>query len=71
MLRKLEAEGKEYHIVRDLNCNLLDTDKNIHSRQLRDIMDIYQLEQIMTEPTQITTDTASLTNVLITSSSQK
>ena len=41
LLRKLEAEGKEYHIVGDLNCILLDTEKNIHSRQLTDIMDIY------------------------------
>ena len=54
MLRKLEAEGKEYHIVGDLNCNLLDTKKNVHSRQLTDIMDIYQLEQIITEPTKLT-----------------
>ena len=45
MLRKLEAGGKEHHIVGDLNCNLLDTEKNVHSRQLIDIMDIYQLEQ--------------------------
>ena len=29
-------------------------------------MDIYQLEQIMTEPTQITTDTTSLIDVFIT-----
>ena len=36
MLRELEAEGKKYHIVGDLNCNLLDQ-KNIHSRQLTDI----------------------------------
>ena len=54
MLRKLEAEGKEYHIVGDLNCNLLDTEKSVHSRQLTDIMDIYQLEQIITEPTKLT-----------------
>ena len=71
MLRKLEAEGKEYHIVGDLNCNLLDTEKNIHSRQLTDIMDIYQLEQIITEPTRITTDTASLIDIFITNSAQK
>ena len=51
MLCKLEAEGKEYHIVGDFNCNLLDTENNVHSRQLTDIMDIYQLEQIITEPT--------------------
>ena len=30
MLRKLEAEGKEYHTVGNLNCNLLDTEKNVH-----------------------------------------
>ena len=71
MLRKLEAEGKEYHIVGDLNCNLLDTEKNVHSRQLTDIMDIYQLEQIITEPTRITIDTASLIDVFITNSPLK
>ena len=70
MLRKLEAEGKEYHIAGDLNSNLLDTDKNVHSRQLTDIMEMYQLELIMTEPTQITTDMASLIDVFITNSSQ-
>ena len=71
MLRKLEAEGKEYHIVGDLNCNLLDTEKNVHSRQLTDIMDIYQLEQIITEPTRITIDAASLIDVFITNSPLK
>ena len=71
MLRKLEAEGKEYHIVGDLNCNLLDTEKNVHSRQLTDIMDIYQLEQIITEPTRIKIDTASLIDVFITNSPLK
>ena len=71
MLRKLEAEGKEYHIVGDLNCNLLDTEKNVHSRQRTDIMDIYQLEQIITEPTRITIDTASLIDVFITNTPLK
>ena len=49
----------------DLNCNLLDTEKNVHSQQLTDIMDIYQLEQILTEPTRITIDTASLIDAFI------
>ena len=65
MLRKLEAEGEECHVVGDLNCNLLDTEKNVHSRQLTDIMDIYQLEQIITKPTRITIDTASLIDVYL------
>ena len=55
----------------DLNCSLLDTEKNVHSQQLTDIMDIYQLKQIITEPTRITTNTASLIDVFITNSPQK
>ena len=71
MIRKLEAEDKEYHIVGDLNCNLLEVEKNVHSKRLLDIMDIYQLEQIITEPTQVTTETTSLIDVFITNIPQK
>ena len=35
------------------------------------MMDIYQLEQIITEPTQITIDTASLIDIFITNSPLK
>ena len=52
MIRNLEAEDKEYHIVGNLNCNLLEAEKNVDGKRLIDIMDIYQLEQIITEPTE-------------------
>jgi hypothetical protein len=35
-------------------------------KRLIDIMDIYQLEQIITEPTRVTIDTLSLIDVFIT-----
>ena len=54
-----------------MNCNLLDTEKNVHSRLLADIMDIYQLQQIITEPRRITTDMVYLFDVFITNSLQK
>jgi hypothetical protein len=71
MIRNLEAEDKEYHIVGDLNCNLLEAEKNVHSKRFIDIMDIYQLEQIITEPTRVTIDTSSLIDVFITNIPQK
>ena len=71
MIPKLEAEGKEHHIVGDLNCNLLDTEKNVYGRQLIDIREIYQFEQVITESIRITTDTASLIGVFISNNPQK
>ena len=71
MIRNLEAEDKEYHIVGDINCNLLLAEKNVHSKRLIDIMDIYQLEEIITEPTRVTIDTSSLIDVFITNINQK
>ena len=71
MIRLLEAEGKEYHIVGDMNCNLLDTELNAHSRRLVDIMDIYQLKQIIKEPTRVTNNTSSLIDLFVTNNPQK
>ena len=66
LIRNPEAEDKEYQIVGDLNCNLLDVQNNANSRRLMDIMDVYQLKQIITEPTRITNYSQSLIDVFIT-----
>lgn len=54
-----------------MNCNLLEVEKNAHSKRLLDIIDIYQLEQIISEPTRVTTETTSLIDVFITNIPQK
>ena len=54
MIRLFEEEEKKYHIVGDMNCNLLDIELKAHSRRLVDIMDIYLLKQIIKEPTRVT-----------------
>ena len=71
LIRNLEAEDKEYQIVGDLNCNLLDVQNNANSRRLMDIMDVYQLKQIITEPTRITNYSQSLIDVFITNNPHK
>ena len=71
LIRNLEAEDKEYQIVGDLNCNLLDVQNNANSRRLMDIMDVYQLKQIITEPTRITNYSQSLIDVFITNNPYK
>ena len=55
----------------DMNCNLLDTELNAHSRRLVDIMDIYQLRQIIKEPTRLTNNISSLVDLFVTSNPQK
>ena len=66
MIPRLEAESKEYHVVGDINCNLLDTELTAQNRRLVDIMDIYQLKQIIKEPTRVTNNATSLIDLFIT-----
>ena len=50
----------------DLNCNLLSTETNITTKKLNDLMHNYQLKQHITAPTRITSNTQSLTDIIIT-----
>lgn len=70
MIRLLEAQRKEYHIVGDINCNLPDIELKAQNRRLVDIIDIYQSKKVIKEPTRATNDTTSLTNLLIKNNPQ-
>ena len=47
LIHNLEAQEMEYQIVGDLNCDLLEMGNKAHSKCLIDILDIYQLKQII------------------------
>ena len=52
---KLDAEGKEYYIMGDLNCNiLLSSLNNVNTQALLSITDVYNLKQLVNEPTRVT-----------------
>ena len=56
---KIDEENGEWVIAGDLNCDLLKPRDNdtVHMKR---IYNIYNLKQIITEPTRITSDTATL-----------
>ena len=65
-LELLEDENKEIIITGDLNCNLLEQNKNLPTSKLLDLVDVYQLQQHILSPTRITNTTASLLDVILT-----
>ena len=49
-LQLLEDENKEIIITGDLNCNLLEQNKNLPTSKLLDLVDVYQLQQHILSP---------------------
>ena len=71
LIRSLEAENVSFMFVGDLNCNLWESPKKGHTKRLVDILDVYQLKQIIQEPTRLTKDTKSLIHLTVTSDADK
>ena len=65
-LKLLEDENKEIIITGNLNCNLLEQNKSLPTSKLLDLVDIYQLQQLIQSPTRITSTTTSLLDVILT-----
>ena len=66
----MDDENKEVYMLGDLNCNLLDSNLS-NVKMLQEIMQLYQLTQIIDDPTRVTKSTKSLLDVCITSSPDK
>ena len=64
---RLHADGKEYYILGDFNCNILPASfYNANTQALLNITDIYNLKQLITEPTRITPLSCTLIDVIFT-----
>ena len=70
LIQLVDNENKEIYILGDLNINLLVQNVSI-AKKLQEIMELYQLTQIINDPTRITEFTKSLLDVCITSSPEK
>ena len=66
----MDDENKEVYMLGDLNCNLLDSNLS-NVKMLQEIMQLYQLTQIIDDPTRVTKSKKSLLDVCITSSPDK
>ena len=54
LVRKLDAGNWEFFVLDDINVNLLPDTTVSNAVKLKYILDIYDLAQLITEPTRIT-----------------
>ena len=60
LLQNIDRENKEIYILGDLNCNFADNRSNPSTKSLKLLNRLYQLKQIIDDPTHITSSTSSL-----------
>ena len=65
LFQNLDKEHKELIIVGDLNCDFLSNNISNHTKRFNDIVNIFQLTQLIDQPTRITEKTASLLDVAL------
>ena len=70
LIDKVDSEQKDFYLLGDLNCNMNDG-SNHNSSTLTNILDIYGLSQLISEPTRITPTSSTLIDLCITSSPEK
>ena len=71
LLGKLDSENIEYYLMGDLNCDLSPTVLDHGSRLLMDIADLYNLSQLINEPTRITDSSSTLIDHIFTNTPDK
>ena len=69
LFSKIDEENREWVIAGDLNCDLLKPREN-DTVHIKRIYNIYNLNQIITEPTRTTSDTATLIDHIGTNKSE-
>jgi hypothetical protein len=67
LFQNLDNERKELILVGDLNCDFIKNAANNQTKRLIDLINVFQLTQLIKEPTRITDTTATLLNVAIVS----
>ena len=73
LIKQIDDENKEMFILGDLNCNLLQERAlfNVPASKLSSIYELYQLSQLINEPTRVTLTTSSLIDHVVTNTPEK
>ena len=73
LIKAVDNENKEMYILGDLNCNMVNTDKdtNIPTKKIKSLYELYQLTQMINEATRVTMTTTSLTDHIVTNTPEK
>ena len=64
-INKCEIESKELLVLRDLNCDWNKTPLDSHTQKLKNICVLYQLSQIIDEPTRVTKSSATQIDLIL------
>ena len=65
-LSKCDLEDKEILLMGDLNCDVSKFPPDAHTRRLQFLSCVYQLEQLINEPTRVTRTSATLIDLIFT-----
>ena len=71
IIDKIDAENLELYLMGNLNCNLLSEIVSNNSSHLLNIIDIYGLTQLITEPSRVTQYLSTLIDLCLTNSQDK
>ena len=62
----LDQENKELIILGDFNCDLFSSTISNHTRKLLDLIEVFQFDQIVTQPIRKTQNSETLIDVALT-----
>ena len=65
-LRNSDIENREVIIMGDLNCDILKSPCESHTRKLQFLSSLYQFDQLIDEPTRITGTSETLIDLILT-----
>ena len=65
-LKKCDVESKELLIIGDINCNILKSPRDTNTNKLMFLKALYNLEQLIKEPTRVTNTSSSLIDLILT-----
>ena len=61
-----DAENLEYYLLGDLNVDFMPTSESSNRQEMREILDIYDMVQLINQPTRITTSSSTLIYLCLT-----
>ena len=66
IVERIDSEDKELYILGDLNCDVSAENKNNNTKSLRNIVNDYNLDQLIMQPTRITSTTKTIIDLIYT-----
>ena len=67
----IDCTNGEIYVLEVLNCNLLQLNCDCHTKQLLELCELYNLSQVISEPTRVTQHSETLLDLCLTTTPEK